>query len=74
MATAAYAWAIANGDRFRIAYCCHEGDFPVPEGWTFITASFGGVKDVERRASRQDMVMFSPMCVPDAPDPQMALL
>ena len=52
VATAAYAWAIANGDRFRIAYCCHEGDFPVPDGWTFITASFGGVKDVERRASR----------------------
>ena len=74
VATAAYAWAIANGDRFRIAYCCHEGDFPVPEGWTFITASFGGVKDVERRASRQDMVMFSPMCVPDEPDPQMTLL
>ena len=39
VATAAYAWAIANGDRFRIAYCCHEGDFPVPDGWTFITAS-----------------------------------
>ena len=37
VATAAYAWAIANGDRFRIAYCCHEGDFPVPDGWTFIT-------------------------------------
>ena len=74
VATAAYAWAIAKGDRFRIAYCCHEGDFPVPEGWTFITASFGGVKDVERRASRQDMVMFSPMCVPDEPDPQMTLL
>ena len=73
VATAAYAWAIANGDRFRIAYCCHEGDFPVPEGWTFITASFGGVKDVERRASRQDMVMFSPLCVPDEPDPQMSM-
>ena len=74
VATAAYAWAIANAERFRIAYCCHEGDFPVPDGWTFITASFGGVKDAERRASRQDMVMFSPMCVPDEPDPQMQLL
>ena len=73
VATAAYAWAIANGDRFRIAYCCHEGDFPVPDGWTFITASFGGVKDAERRASRQDMVMFSPLCVPDEPDPQMTM-
>ena len=74
VATAAYAWAIANGERFRIAYCCHEGDFPVPDGWTFVTASFGGVKDAERRAARQDMVMFSPMCVPDEPDPQMVLL
>ena len=74
VATAAYQWAIANGERFRIAYCCHEGDFPVPDGWTFITASFGGVKDAERRAARQDMVMFSPMCVPDEPDPQMQLL
>ena len=74
VATAAYQWAIANGERFRIAYCCHEGDFPVPDGWTFITASFGGVKDAERRASRQDMVMFSPLCVPDEPDPQMVLL
>ena len=42
---------LANGERFRIAYCCHEGDFPVPDGWTFITSSFGGVKDAERRAS-----------------------
>ena len=74
VATAAYQWALANGERFRIAYCCHEGDFPVPDGWTFITSSFGGVKDTERRASRQDMVMFSPLCVPDEPDPQMALL
>ena len=74
VATAAYAWAIANGERFRIAYCCHQGDFPVPEGWASITASFGGVKDAERRASRQDMVMFSPMCVPEVPDPQMVLL
>ena len=73
VATAAYAWAIANGDRFRIAYCCHEGDFPVPDGWTFITASFGGVKDAERRASRQDLVMFSPLCVPEVPDPQLPL-
>ena len=30
VATAAYQWALANGERFRIAYCCHEGDFPVP--------------------------------------------
>ena len=74
VATAAYQWALANGERFRIAYCCHEGDFPVPDGWTFITSSFGGVKDTERRASRQDMVMFSPMCVPEVPDPQMQLL
>ena len=43
VATAAYQWALANGERFRIAYCCREGDFLVPDGWSFITASFGVV-------------------------------
>ena len=32
-AHAAYLWAVEHGDVFRIAYCCHEGDFPVPDGW-----------------------------------------
>ena len=65
------------GGAFRIAYCWrHEGDFPVRKAIgmdVYRRRSFGGVKDAERRASRQDMVMFSPLCVPDEPDPQMAI-
>ena len=68
-AEAAYAWAIANGDKFRIAYCCHEGDFPVPDGWTTATSTFGGIR-VESRRGRQDMIMFSTACLSE---PQMGL-
>ena len=71
-ATAAYQWAIAHGDTYRIAYCCHEGDFPLPDGWTAETASFGGQK-VDKADRTQDMVMFSPACVEDAPSPQMSM-
>ena len=63
-ATATYAWALKHGDQFRIAYCCHDGDFPVPAGWDSITSTLGGVKDAERRETQRDMVMFSPACNP----------
>ena len=59
-----YEWALEHGDSYRVAYCCHEGDFEVPEGWTFETNTFGGIKDAKRSAERRDMVMFSPACVP----------
>ena len=59
-----YEWALEHGDRYRVAYCCHQGDFPVPAGWTFETNTFGGIKDVKRFAERRDLVMFSPACVP----------
>ena len=54
-----YRWARKWGARYRIAYCCRDGDFPVPAGWTAETHTFGGVK----RKARRDMVMFSPACV-----------
>ena len=63
-ATATYAWALKHGDQFRIAYCCHDGDFPVPAGWAAITSTMGGIKDAERRETQRDMVMFSPACNP----------
>ena len=69
-AQAAYLWAVENGGRFRIAYCCHVGDFPVPEGWDSHVSAFGGIKDEARRAARQDLVMFSPACLSD---PQLSL-
>lgn len=62
VADQAYEWAIDHGDKFRIAYCCHEGDYPIPKGWHAETMSFGGVKRAARKATVQDMVMFSPAC------------
>ena len=61
-AHASYAWAVANGERHRIAYACGEGDFEVPDGWTAATSTFAGISDPARRG-RLDMVMFSPACV-----------
>ena len=33
-ATAAYRWAVEHGETYRIAYCCRDGDFDTPPGWT----------------------------------------
>ena len=64
-AAESWAWAQEHGDRFRIAYCCHEGDVAVPPGWTAETQSFSGIRDAARR-DRRDMVLFSPACIPPA--------
>ena len=63
VAVASYLWAVEHGDRFRIAYCCHDGDFDVPPGWSTLTAGFAGVHNAERRAAQRDLVMFSPSCL-----------
>ena len=60
-----YDWALAHGERYRVAYCCTEGDFPVPKDWSAISASYGGIKRADRR-HRRDLVMFSPACRPPA--------
>ena len=67
-AVQAFEWAKANGDRYRIAYACHAGDFEVPEGWEAETLTFGGHR-VNREGRVQDMVMFSPACLIDPPQP-----
>ena len=56
----AYAWAVEHGDRYRIAYCCHSGDFDAPDGWTVETSTFGGHK--KNHAGTADCIMFSPRC------------
>ena len=53
---------LAPGDVYRIAYCCGEGDFPLPPGWTAETETFAGIRSQERRA-RRDMIMYSPACL-----------
>ena len=61
-----YDWAVEHGERFRVAYCCREGDFAVPDGWTSAEDSFKGIRDSDRRQSHRDQVMFSPACLSDA--------
>ena len=62
-AVESYRWAVENGDRFRIAYCAHEGDFPVPDGWDTLSSTFGGI-NTDRKHTRRDLIMFSPACKP----------
>ena len=64
-AVESYRWSVKNGDRFRVAYCAHKGDFEIPDGWDTIETTFGGIKDVDRRG-RRDLIMFSPACKPIA--------
>ena len=65
IARAAWAWSVDHGDRYRIAYCCHEGDFEPPDGWDVVTNTLRGIQKKERR-SRRDCIMFSPACRPPA--------
>lgn len=65
-ATASWEWALEHGDDIRICYCCHAGDFEIPDGWTSYTAPFKGIRDPERRATVEDMLIFSPACEPQA--------
>ena len=60
VAEAAYIWAIVYGKEFRIAYCCHAGDFPIPPGWDMLERRFA--KRINH-AKTTDCVMFSPACV-----------
>ena len=52
VAVTAYEWAIKHGDRFKIAYCCHEGDFEIPSNWTAITDEFNGIRKQSRRMTQ----------------------
>ena len=63
VAEASYAWAVEHGDRYRVAYACHAGDFPVPDGWEVETRGFSGHRDEVKKAESTDCVMFSPACV-----------
>ena len=59
-----YEWAVEHGEdkRWRIAYCMHQGDFELPEVWTSLTYSFGGINKQDR-VHRRDEIIFSPHCV-----------
>ena len=61
VARESYEWAIEHQNDYRIAYCCQTDDFPVPEGWTCVVNSFGGLR-IKNRNGKGDCVMFSPGC------------
>ena len=61
-AVESYEWALEHGERYRVVYCCRVGDFPVPDGWDSIEASFKGVH--RKSGKPPDLVMFSPACLP----------
>ena len=71
VAAATYAWAVEHGERYRVAYCMHEGDFPIPPGWTAETMGFSGHRDAAKKEKAVDQVIFSPCCVPVPTDPQL---
>ena len=63
VARAAYDWAVEHGEKdgYRIAYCCHEGDFHVPDGWSSELRKFSGIRKSENQ-SKRDLIMFNPGC------------
>lgn len=63
VAAKAYDWSIEHGHKYRIAYCCRQGDFEIPPGWSFITSTLVGIRKPERRRRHRDLVMFSPACI-----------
>lgn len=51
----AYEWAVEHGDDYRICYCCNDGDFEKPEGWTEYSRP--------RKNGVKDQMFFSPRCL-----------
>ena len=60
-ANASWEWAKQHGERHKIAYACHDGDFDLPAGWDKAVMSFKGVWRKDKN-TKQDCVMFSPAC------------
>ena len=60
VAVAAYRWALKHGERYRIAYCCHQDDFVFPEDWELLTKGFKSHR--VGAAGTNDCMAFSPAC------------
>ena len=58
VAVDSYLWAVEHGDDLRIAYCCHEDDFEVPEGWTVSIHNI----TARKKTKRNEIIMYSPAC------------
>ena len=53
-----YEWSITYGDKYKIIYCQHAGDFPVPDGWQAKEQTFG-----HGREGAVDQILISPACI-----------
>ena len=62
VATESYEWAVANGEKYKVAYCCATGDFPCPAGWSEIRSRFRK----EQVDGYYDVIYFSPTCIQPA--------
>ena len=58
-AVESYEWALEHGDRYRIAYCSHAGDFEFPDDWTMTSYRMSARK----RTVKHEGVYFSPACI-----------
>ncbi len=54
VARGAWKWALEHGEVYRIAYCCHDGDFDAPDGWLKRTDTFSGVFSGVRKRQGND--------------------
>ena len=55
VAHAAYLWAVEHGETYKIAYCCHDGDYDTPPGWEKSTRPLSV-------GAKRDCLFFSPAC------------
>lgn len=61
IALQAYIWATENfSERIRIAYCCYDEDFPLPEGWKKYTWQGKTYSKEGETGARSECVMLSP--------------
>ena len=67
-----WVWAVEHGDRHRIAYACHLGDFDPPDGWRVETISMAaGNRD--RAVKKEGCMLYSPACLVEGDDLQGSL-
>ena len=56
-----WQWAQEHGDRYRIAYCAHRGDFDISADWYIEESSYVSIRKAARKA-RRELIAYSPAC------------
>lgn len=60
-------YAIANGDRMRIALCCYEGEHEMPATWECYrwkaNGGYASQGDGKNNNCKRETIWFSPMCL-----------